>query len=66
MINPRAIATEGLDYGSRFIALEGLVLYVQISILSIRGKRVAAKMPFYLRQAAPRFNFGNFGNLGNS
>ena len=59
MINPRAIAVSGLGFGSRFVALQGLVIYVQVSILNIRGKRVAVKMPLYLRQAAPRFNFGN-------
>ena len=59
MINPRAIAVSGLGFGSRFVALQGLVVYVQVSISSIRGKRVAVKMPLYLRQAAPRFNFGN-------
>jgi len=59
MINSRAVAINGIGFGSRFVALQGLVIYVQVSILNIRGKRVAVKMPLYLRQAAPRFNFGN-------
>lgn len=60
-MNIRAILLQGIGFSTSFMAVQGFYKYIEISpsLFTIRGKRVAVKMPSYLRQEAPRFNFGN-------